>query len=739
MFSPRASFSFRWWQRSMLSWTAWPLCWLGVAAVQGEEPVSYQDHVRPIFESACNNCHNADKKKGGLDLTSYAALMAGGSSGEVVVPGAATDSRLFACISRTAEPVMPPQGDPLPSEQVEIIRKWIDGGLLDAKGGVAKKPKKPTLSLQVGEVAMGRPEGPPPMPEHLLLEPVVVTPRPGAVGAMASSPWAPVVALAGQRQVLLYNSDTLELAGILPVEEGGIDSLIFSRNGQLVIAGTGRAGKSGRLQAWEVKTGKVAFVLGEERDAVLAADVSADMYRAALGGPLRRVKLYDPSTGELVKDIKKHTDWVTALQFSPDGVLLASGDRAGGLHVWEAATGTEFYTLAGHTKAITAVAWRADGNVLASASEDGTIRLWEMNEGKEVKKWDAHRGGVLSLAFTHDGRLVSCGRDNHAKVWKLDGSLVTSVNKFNDLPLSVTFTHDGQRFVVGDWSGRVSVWNSADAQPVGELSAAPPSLEQRVAALRPELEKAQQAAQQAKAAWEEVQAQLTAAQNRARALRQQGEAYTQQIDAVEARLRLVREQGEALLEVLERSEAAPAEGPATLDLAASEAFFREVKASGRDLDLAWPRLAASAAEVVVTLPKMREAQTRELLTCQAEVAQREAQAATAQEALAAAQAQVAQCEQILAKWQAAQVNVRVHQQRQLVEELTAKLEELTAAIAEAEATSQAVTAGGANTVNEAAQTLSQLRGQYAALEAQLTEARQQLEEQTQVFLSLLPK
>ena len=34
-----------------------------------QEKVTYVDHVLPIFRNACNNCHNPDKKKAGLDLS----------------------------------------------------------------------------------------------------------------------------------------------------------------------------------------------------------------------------------------------------------------------------------------------------------------------------------------------------------------------------------------------------------------------------------------------------------------------------------------------------------------------------------------------------------------------------------------------------------------------------------------------------------------------------------------------
>ena len=54
------------------------------------------------------------------------------------------------------------------------------------------------------------------MPRDLLLEPVVRTERAGAVSALAASRWAPLVAVAGQRQVLLYHDETLDIVRRYP-------------------------------------------------------------------------------------------------------------------------------------------------------------------------------------------------------------------------------------------------------------------------------------------------------------------------------------------------------------------------------------------------------------------------------------------------------------------------------------------------------------------------------------------
>src|SRR6185436_14715620 len=176
-----------------------------------------------------------------------------------------------------------------------------------------------------------------------------------AVIAMAASPWAPLVAIGGQKQVLLYNTETLERLGVLAFPEGYANVLRFSRNAKLLIAGGGLGGKLGQVVMWDVTTGERIGVVGNEADAVLAADISPDQQFVALGGPNKQVKIYNTKDGRQTGLIKKHTEWVTAIAYSPDGKFLATADRNGGVEVWEAGADPKpFNTLAGHKVACTA-------------------------------------------------------------------------------------------------------------------------------------------------------------------------------------------------------------------------------------------------------------------------------------------------------------------------------------------------------------------------------------------------
>ena len=456
---------------------------LSVAA----DKITYDDHIFPIFESKCLNCHNPDKKKGDLDLSTYTGTMAGSSGGKIALSGDGGSSKLFTVAVHTEEPVMPPEGDKIAKKDAELIRTWIDGGLLENKGSKAKKRPKPAFTL--GSIPTGkRPEGPPPMPQDLLLEPVVTPTRSTVVADIDASPWAPLIAITGQRQILLYHSDTFELIGVLPFPKGNPETISFHPSGKYLIAGGGIGGKSGTTVTWDITNGREMMTMGNEFDSVLAADLRADLGGIALGGPSRLIKLWDTQEGEQIKSIKKHTDWVTALAYSPDGVLLATGGRGSGVQIWEAASGNEFHSLRGHQKAIVDIKWRADSNLVATASEDGTIRFWDMNQGKEVKKGTASGGGILALDYARNGKLISSTRDGRVQLWKADLTLEKQSQPFPEMITEVAFSHDGARYFTADWNGKIEAWNTLDFKKIGELSTTPPSVENRIISVSQEMD-----------------------------------------------------------------------------------------------------------------------------------------------------------------------------------------------------------------------------------------------------------
>ena len=103
------------------------LCLALSATAQDKKAVSYEKDIVPIFKKSCIECHKPDKKKGKLDMSTYADLIKGGKQGNPVKAGADGKILLVEMISGT-EPEMPEKGDKLKPEQVELISRWVQQG-----------------------------------------------------------------------------------------------------------------------------------------------------------------------------------------------------------------------------------------------------------------------------------------------------------------------------------------------------------------------------------------------------------------------------------------------------------------------------------------------------------------------------------------------------------------------------------------------------------------------------------
>ncbi|MCA1660194.1 MAG: hypothetical protein LC642_06625, partial [Verrucomicrobiaceae bacterium] len=616
----------------------------------GQSPakVTYVDHVLPIFRNACLNCHNPDKKKAGLDLTSYAGTIAGSENGKVINPGNADGSLLYKCVVQSEDPKMPPKGDKLTDAELAIVKNWIAGFALE---NASSKPAAASQNQVVAAVvSLERPPGPPPMPGDLPLEPVVRTKAVNSLTALAASPWAPLVAVGGQKQVILYHTETLQPVGILPFPEGFPAIVRFSRNGQLLMTGGGLGGKSGKVVLWNVLTGNRAGSVGDEVDQVLAADVSPDHAHVALGGPAKVLKIYATKDGKLEHSLKKHTDWVTAVAFSPDGKYLASADRNGGIVVWEGASGKEFNTLPGHKAMVTALAFMP--GVLASGSEDGKITLWDVKEAKEIRSWTGHGGGVASVDFTSDGRLVSAGRDKIAKVWDQEGKAKTTSEALGDIAMRAVLS--SERVIAGDWTGKIVVFG-ADGKRVGELTSNPPPIADQLAA-------AQQRLAEAEAAVNPLQAALTAAEQKAEAEKAEPPSVAAAADPNKT-AELTKQLEQLTAEVTKRREARAAKTSGTPEYEQANAAVQAAKAEIAAVEAALVAAKNVAAAPAPATPKPSGA-TEEVTKAKA--------------ALDAANARIAVAKGEVERWKRAQSFMVVHRASATFSEKKALLEELTA-------------------------------------------------------------
>ena len=128
---------------SFLSWLPLFACISIALNEQGASAeIDFAHDVVPIFRKHCAECHTGEAKKGGLSLNDRESLLNGSENGGMVTIGNSQMSYLIELVTSTDLDIQmpPPKGSRLSSNEVSILRRWIDDGLKWEDGFAFKKP-----------------------------------------------------------------------------------------------------------------------------------------------------------------------------------------------------------------------------------------------------------------------------------------------------------------------------------------------------------------------------------------------------------------------------------------------------------------------------------------------------------------------------------------------------------------------------------------------------------------------
>ncbi len=113
----------------------------GGASPGAAEVEFFETKIRPVLVAECYECHAGDKRKGGLALDSRAGWMAGGDSGEAIVPGAPEKSLLIRTITHEeADLKMPKKAPKLDEAVIADFVAWVKMGAPDPREKAEAKP-----------------------------------------------------------------------------------------------------------------------------------------------------------------------------------------------------------------------------------------------------------------------------------------------------------------------------------------------------------------------------------------------------------------------------------------------------------------------------------------------------------------------------------------------------------------------------------------------------------------------
>ena len=196
------------------------------------EPVSFINDIAPILKENCFACHDAKKRKGKFDMSTFESFRKGGSGDDPIVAGKPDDSPLLDRLIATDKSRMPPleAGEALPKAKIAVIEKWIaEGAVLDA----GLTPKSDILrELRV------RWNPPPPLASY----PFAVT-----ITALAFTLDNEKLVVGGQHELTVWDVAQGKLEKRVYTRMERAYAMVFLPDGKLAIAG-GRPGQEGDVR-----------------------------------------------------------------------------------------------------------------------------------------------------------------------------------------------------------------------------------------------------------------------------------------------------------------------------------------------------------------------------------------------------------------------------------------------------------------------------------------------------------
>lgn len=124
-----------------------------LAACQEERAVSFNEHIRPIFNEKCIGCHGGVKQAGGFGLVFRENALRKTESGKfAIVPGQPGRSEIIARVRHEDEALrMPYDAKPLSEAEIRLLETWIDEGAEWEEHWAYQPPVKPEVPIVNGK------------------------------------------------------------------------------------------------------------------------------------------------------------------------------------------------------------------------------------------------------------------------------------------------------------------------------------------------------------------------------------------------------------------------------------------------------------------------------------------------------------------------------------------------------------------------------------------------------------
>jgi len=424
-----------------------------------DEIVSFHRDVFPILHTNCIACHKPGKSKGGLDLTTHAALLKGGNDGQMIKTGDAPGSRLIETICGD-EPEMPKESEPLLPREIDLINRWITQGAVE-DAPVDTRTRRPAERISYRSLP--------------------------AVNALSFSPDGTLLAVPGRHEILLHHADGSGVVSRLAGDSPRLESVTFSKDGTLIVASGGAVSEFGEIQIWDTHRRELIRSIKGSNDTFYGVSISPNNQQVAVGCADKLVRVFNIADGVEVMRCDNHLDWVFGSAFTSDGLRLATVSRDKAAKLIDIASGHLIDDVNRSRDALICLSRHPIEDLMATAGTEGKIRLFKMEprggrlsegDNKEesfVREFEHMASPIQAIAFSPDGINVACSAlSGEVRIFKTENGQRVSQIKGGYGPIfALAFTADGTQVAAGGYDGRIRFYDMNNGEAVKEFNSVP--------------------------------------------------------------------------------------------------------------------------------------------------------------------------------------------------------------------------------------------------------------------------
>ncbi len=413
----------------------WILAALLPLSLSAAEPSFYRD-VQPILQKNCVACHQPAVTSSGLDLTTYDGFRAGGKRGPAF-------ALAIQYVTGQMKPPMPLGGPPLAVADIDVIREWIKSGA---------KNDTPAESISN--------------------EPTVYRQAP-VITALRFSPDGKLLAVSGNREILLHHADGSGLVKRLQGKAERILSLTFSADGSMLVAGGGTPARFGELQFWDPAAGKLLRTVQVGSDTVFGATLSPDGKKVTAGCTDNTVHVFETAAGKELYKIGSHENWVLATAWGIDSKRFVSVGRDRAAKLVDADAGQFLENVNQLRGELSAVARHPKKDVIVIGGEDRIPYIYMLDRPRNIKvgeeatlirKLETQDGAIFALDWSQDGKQIAvAGAGRSVNIYDAEsGARIAACSGHSAGIYAVGFSPDGTRLATGGFDGQVRLYSASD-------------------------------------------------------------------------------------------------------------------------------------------------------------------------------------------------------------------------------------------------------------------------------------